>query len=130
MILKIKGIRKWRVSMDEINWIIQEHKPKNKPPKDWVNRFYYQELENLFKGLHDLGIAEKRLSSIKGILDRQREIYAAIQRLAQMFSKELGVERLEVSDIFTKLTPVAAPKKKKKKASKGKGLPKKKKKAK
>jgi hypothetical protein len=120
MILKIKNIRKWRVSKDELNWIIQEHKPQNKPPKNWVNRFYYQELENLFKGLLDLGINEKNLTDFRGILDRQREIYAGIRSLEQNLAKELGVKRVQVPEI-TKLSKVSvAPKKKARKPAKSK----------
>lgn len=120
MIIPIKGIRKWRVSKDELNWIIQEKKPNNKPPNDWVNRFYYVELENLVKHLVDLGIDEKKLTDFRGILDRQREIYAGIRGLLQNLAKELGVEALQVPEITAKLTPVKTQKKKPRKSAKSK----------
>jgi hypothetical protein len=88
-VLKIKGIRKWRVTYDDLNWVIQE-KTKNKPPNDWVNRYYFTELEVLFTTLLKLGISEAKLTNFKGILNaynrKSKAIVDAIHTLGEHFS--------------------------------------------
>ena len=111
MILQIPGIRKWRVTRDELNWIIQEKKPKNKPPNDWVNRFYFSELGNLVNALLDLGIADDKLTDFKGILSRQTELKQATRGLIQALANELGVQDFQLPEF----TPLSRPKKKVKK---------------
>lgn len=120
MILLIKGIRKWRVTRDELNWIIQEKKPNNKPPNDWVNRFYFSELENMVSALADLGIADEKLSDFKGILTRQRELKQGIRRLIQSLAKEMGAESFQLPDIPSLSAAKKTPKKKASKSAKSK----------
>lgn len=88
-VLNIKGIRRWRVTYDDLNWIIQE-KTKNKKPNDWINKFYFTDLGLMFKTLSRLGVAETKLTDFKGILRAQKRfdgrIVDAIQTLGETFS--------------------------------------------
>ena len=88
-VLKIKGIRKWRVSFDDLNWAIQE-KTRNKPPNDWVNKFYFSDMGTMFTTLLKLGISEAKLTNFKGILNaynrKSRSILDAIETLGEHFS--------------------------------------------
>ncbi len=87
--LKIKGIRRWRVSYDDLNWVIQE-KTKNKKPNDWINKFYFTDMGTMFTTLLKLGISEAKLTNFKGILNaynrKSRSILDAIHTLGEHFS--------------------------------------------
>ncbi len=87
--LKIKGIRRWRVAYDDLNWIIQE-KTKNKPPNDWVNKFYFTDMGAMLTTLLKLGISEAKLTNFKGILSaysrKSKAIVDAIETLGEHFS--------------------------------------------
>jgi hypothetical protein len=88
-VLKIKGIRRWRVTYTDLNWVIQE-KTKNKPPNDWVNRYYFTDMGTMFTTLLKLGISEAKLTDFKGILNaynrKSKAIVDAIQTLGEHFS--------------------------------------------
>jgi len=88
--LTIKGIRKWRVSYDDMNWIIQQKKNGRQPPNDWVNRYYFTDLEPLMKCLLKLGVAEEKLSDFDRIVStynkKSKLIVDAIHSLGEHFS--------------------------------------------
>lgn len=88
--LKIKGIRKWRVAYDDMNWIIQEKKSGRKPPNDWVNKYYYTDMGYMFQCLLQLGVNEAKLTDFKRILDaynrKSKAILDAIRTLGEHFS--------------------------------------------
>jgi hypothetical protein len=72
MIVKVS--KKWRISHDEHNWIIQERIWGSKPPNDWRNKYFFADLKNVFTTLADIGIKDEKLTNFRGVLDRQREI--------------------------------------------------------
>lgn len=88
--LKIKGIRKWRVAYDENNWVIQQHMSGRKSPNDWVNKYYYESLENLLPNLLDLGVKEAKLTDFRSIVSaynrKGKAIVDAIRTLGEHFS--------------------------------------------
>jgi hypothetical protein len=88
--LKIKGIRKWRIAYDENNWVIQQNMAGRKPPNNWVNKYYYEKLENLLPDLLELGVKEAKLTDFKRIVDaynrKSRAILDAIRTLGEHFS--------------------------------------------
>lgn len=87
--LTIKGIRKWRVTYDDCNWIIQQYKTGRQPPNDWVNKYYFTELEPLMKHLLKLGVSEEKLTDFKRIVDaynkKSKLIVDAIRTLGEHF---------------------------------------------
>ena len=98
--LEIKGIRKWRVAYDDSNWIIQQRKPTQKPPNDWVNKYYFEKLENLFPTLLELGVKEEKFSDFKRIVNaynkKSKLILDAIQKLGETFDlKPLESQRIQ-----------------------------------
>lgn len=88
-VLKIKGIRRWRVTYDDLNWVIQE-KTSNKPPNNWINKYYFSDLGAMFKTLLKLGVSERKLTDFKGILRAQKRfgdrIVDALETLGEHFS--------------------------------------------
>ena len=89
-VLKIKGIRRWRVTYDDLNWVIQEKLSGRKPPNDWTNKFYFTDMGLMFKHLLRLGVAEAKLTDFKGILGaynrKSQAIVDAIRTLGETFS--------------------------------------------
>jgi len=85
MIIKIKGIKKWRVSHDDMCWIVQERMPNQKPPNDWRNRYWCTTLESLFKTLVNVGIDPAKITNIKAagthVATLKRNLLEAIQEL-------------------------------------------------
>ena len=88
--LKIKGIRKWRVAYDDMNWVIQQNVAGRKPPNNWVNKFYYSDMKNMFRDLLQLGVNEAKLTDLKGILNaynrKSKAILDAIGTLGETYS--------------------------------------------
>jgi hypothetical protein len=88
--LKIKGIRKWRVAYDDMNWVIQQKMVGRKSPNDWQNKYYYSDMGNMFKDLLQLGVNEAKLTDIKGILSaynrKSKAILDAIRTLGETYS--------------------------------------------
>lgn len=88
--LKIKGIRKWRVAYDDMNWVIQEKMTGRKAPNDWQNKLYYSDMKNMFKDLLQLGVNEAKLTDLRGILSaynrKSTAIVDAIRTLGETYS--------------------------------------------
>jgi hypothetical protein len=88
--LKIKGIRKWRVGYDDMNWVIQEKMTGRKAPNDWQNRYYFSDMTYMFKCLLQLGVNEAKLTELKGILSaynrKSKAIVDAIRTLGETYS--------------------------------------------
>jgi hypothetical protein len=96
MIIPIKGIRKWRISHDQLNWIIQKKRPSNKPPNDWKNRYYFSNsrrgLEAMIKTLITIGIDDSKITNLKALSTHisklERNLLDTIQTL---FEKTGGI---------------------------------------
>jgi hypothetical protein len=88
--LAIKGIRKWRVTYDDLNWVIQQYKTGRQPPNDWVNKYYYTSLESCMMALLKLGVAEEKLTDFKKVVNayniKSKLILDAIRTLGEHFS--------------------------------------------
>lgn len=88
-VLKIKGIRKWRVTYDDSNWIIQQKMSGRKAPNTWVNKYHFEKLENLFITLLELGVQEEKFSDFKRIINaynkKSKLILDAIEKLGETF---------------------------------------------
>lgn len=88
--LKIKGIRKWRVAYDDMNWVIQEKMAGRKAPNDWQNKFYYSDMNNMFKDLLQLGVNEAKLTDLKGILSaynrKSKAVLDVIRTIGETYS--------------------------------------------
>jgi hypothetical protein len=88
--LKIKGIRKWRIGYDDLNWVIQQNVAGRKPPNNWVNKFYYSDIGSMFKDLLQLGVNEAKLTDLKGILGaynrKSTAILDAIRTLGETYN--------------------------------------------
>ncbi len=119
MIVKVS--RKWRISHDENNWIIQQRNWGHKPPNDWTNKYYFQDLANVFTTLVDMGVKDDKLTDFRGVLDRQREIYALIRQSIQDLAKQGGHKPPET----LKKTKLQARRKKASKKPKGRASAKK-----
>jgi hypothetical protein len=88
--LKIKGIRKWRIGYDDLNWVIQQNVAGRKPPNNWVNKYYFSDMEYMFKCLLQLGVNEAKLTDIKGILGaynrKSQALVDVIRTLGETYS--------------------------------------------
>lgn len=91
--LKIKGIRKWRVGYDDLNWVIQQKMTGRQPPNDWQNKYYFSDLKNLFPALLQLGVNEAKLTDLRGILGaynrKSKAILDAIRTLGETYSLDI-----------------------------------------
>ena len=85
MILKIKGVRKYRITYDDLCWVIQMRMPNQKPPNDWVNKYWCTTLESLFTTLVKIGIDPTKITNIKKasahVATLERNLKALIQEL-------------------------------------------------
>lgn len=91
MIFKIKGIRKWRVTNDDLAWIIQKKIPGRKPPNDWVNKYWCNSLESLMDTLVDLTIPPEKITDFKGMSTHASKIKRNLRGLIQdLFAKTGG----------------------------------------
>jgi hypothetical protein len=88
--LVIKGIKKWRVAYDDMNWVIQEKMSGRKAPNDWQNKYYFSDMKSLFPTLLQLGVNEAKLTDLRGILNaynrKSKAILDAIRTLGETFS--------------------------------------------
>jgi len=85
MIINIKGIRKWRITHDELSWVIQERIPNHQPPNDWKNRYWLSSLDSLITTLVDLNIDPSKLTDLRKasyhINTLKRNLLDAIQEI-------------------------------------------------
>lgn len=90
MIIPIKGIRNWRISYDNLNWIIQKKIPSNKPPNDWVNKFYFAELESMISTLIKIGIDPSKISNLKALSTHMNKLNTNLKGLIQELFERTG----------------------------------------
>jgi hypothetical protein len=95
-VLKIKGVRKWRVTFDDSNWIIQKRRPKNKPPNDWENKFYFSSFGNLVKHLFELEIKSDKLSDFKRMSAHLNEIQESTAHAIQEMEARLLKKNIDI----------------------------------
>lgn len=114
--MEIKGIRKWRISHDDLNWIIQQKKKGRQPPNDWVNKYYFTSLEGCLLTLLKLGVAEEKLTDFNRIVSaynkKSKLIVDAIRSLGEHFDLQ-PPESIRVSEVKKSI-----PKRKKKQVKK------------
>jgi hypothetical protein len=95
--------------------------PKQKPPNDWVNKFYFEKLENLFTTLLDLGVREEKFSDFKRIVNaynkKSRLILDAIQKLGETFDLK-PPESQRIQSVKETIDKKPKPKKRRKKTKK------------
>jgi hypothetical protein len=90
VIIKIKGIRKWRVSYDELNWIIQKRHPKNAPPNDWKNKYYCTSLDSLIDTLVDLNVDPSKIDNLKALSTHVSKLKRNLRGLIQDLFEKTG----------------------------------------
>lgn len=91
MIIPIKGVRNWRISYDQLNWIIQKRVSSNKPPNDWVNKFYFTELEAMITTLIKLGVDTSKINNLKALSTHMSELKRnLVDTIQDLFEKTGG----------------------------------------
>ena len=96
MIIKIKGIRKYRITHDDLNWIIQQRMPNQKPPNDWINKFHHLYLKDMVSHLAELGIKDEKLTDIKKVLNKLTSIQTQLKKAVEEMEHRLLEQNIDI----------------------------------